>query len=132
MRIDLTAFLVTDHDEAIAFFTDALGFELAEDAPATTDDGRTKRWVVVRPPGGGSGLLLALADGEEQRGAVGRQAGGRVGHFLHVDDFAVQHRRMVEAGVEFLEEPRHESYGTVAVFRDLYGGTWDLLGPAAS
>jgi catechol 2,3-dioxygenase-like lactoylglutathione lyase family enzyme len=130
VHIDLTTYLVRDHDEAIAFFVDALGFDLAEDAASTTTDGRAKRWVVVRPPSGGSGLLLALADGEQQVSLVGRQAGGRVGHFLHVDDFAAQHARMVAAGVEFLEEPRHEPYGTVAVFRDPYGSTWDLLGPA--
>ncbi len=129
MRIDLTTLLVPEYDAAIAFFTEALGFDLVEDTPSTTGDGRAKRWVVVRPPGGGSGLLLAQADGDDQRAALGRQAGGRVGFFLHVDDFAAQHDRMVAAGVELLEEPRHEPYGTVVVFRDPYGNTWDLLGP---
>ncbi len=129
MHIDLTTFLVAEYDAAITFFTEALGFALVEDTASTTGDGRAKRWVVVRPPAGGAGLLLALADGADQRAALGRQAGGRVGFFLHVDEFAAQHDRMVTAGVEFLEEPRHEPYGTVVVFRDLYGNTWDLLGP---
>jgi catechol 2,3-dioxygenase-like lactoylglutathione lyase family enzyme len=124
VRLDLTTLVVREYDEAIAFFVDALGFELAEDTPR----GPGKRWVVVRPPGGGAGLLLARADGPDQEAAVGRQTGGRVGFFLHVDEFAPQHARMLAAGVEFLEEPRHEEYGTVAVFRDLAGNTWDLLG----
>ncbi|QIG44495.1 VOC family protein [Nocardioides anomalus] len=128
MRLDLTTLVVDDQDEAIAFFVDALGFELAEDRASTTDDGRAKRWVVVRPPGGGAGLLLARADGPEQEAAVGRQTGGRVGFFLHVEAFAPQHARMLAAGVEFLEEPRHEAYGTVAVFLDCAGNRWDLLG----
>jgi catechol 2,3-dioxygenase-like lactoylglutathione lyase family enzyme len=124
VRIDLTTLVVRDYDEAIAFFVDAVGFELAEDAPR--DAG--KRWVVVRPPGGGAELLLARADGAELEAAVGAQTGGRVGFFLHVEEFAPQHARMVEHGVEFLEEPRHEPYGTVAVWRDVAGNTWDLLG----
>lgn len=130
MRIDLLTFLVHDQDTAIDFFVDALGFELSEHTRSVGDDGRTRRWVVVRPPGGGTGLLLALAVGEEQAAATGHQAGGRVGFFLHVDDFATAHGRMLAAGVSFLEEPRHEVYGTVAVFRDVSGNTWDLLGPA--
>ncbi|WP_341924286.1 VOC family protein [Nocardioides psychrotolerans] len=129
MRLDLTTLLVRDYDEAIAFFTTALGFELTEDTPRPSDGAPDKRWVVVRPPAGGAGLLLARAEGDEQVAATGRQAGGRVGHFLQVDDFATQHARMVAAGVEFLEEPRHEVYGTVVVFRDVSGNTWDLLGP---
>jgi catechol 2,3-dioxygenase-like lactoylglutathione lyase family enzyme len=128
VRLDLTTLVVADQDEALAFFVDALGFELAEDRASTTDDGRAKRWLVVRPPGGGSGLLLARADGPEQEAVIGRQAGGRVGFFLHVEEFAPQHGRMVAAGVEFLEEPRHEAYGTVAVFVDCAGNRWDLLG----
>lgn len=130
MRIDLTTLLVREYDEAIGFFTEALGFELAEDSASTTSDGRAKRWVVVRPPAGGGGLLLARADGAEQEAALGRQTGGRVGFFLHVDDFAATYARMAAYGVEFLEEPRHETYGTVVVFRDVAGNTWDLLGPA--
>ena len=128
MRIDLTTLVVDDQDEALAFFVDALGFELAEDVAGTTNDGRAKRWLVVRPPGGGTGLLLARADGPGQLAAVGSQAGGRVGFFLHVADFAAQHARMLAAGVQFLEEPRTEPYGTVAVFVDCAGNRWDLLG----
>lgn len=138
MRVDLTALIVRDYDEAISFFVDALGFELVEDSPALTNDGRPKRWVVVRPPGsphrepGGSGLLLAEADGPEQEAAVGRQWAGRVGLFLHVDDFDAQHSRMLDHRVEFLEEPRDEPYGRVVVFVDVCGNRWDLLGPTSS
>lgn len=132
MRLDLTTVLVPDYDEAIAFFTTALGLELTEDTPRPSEDAPDKRWVVVRPPAGGAGLLLARAEGDEQVAATGRQAGGRVGHFLHVDDFEAQHARMSAAGVEFLEEPRHEAYGTVVVFRDVAGNTWDLLGPPSA
>jgi catechol 2,3-dioxygenase-like lactoylglutathione lyase family enzyme len=128
VRIDLTTLLVHDQDAALAFFTGAVGFEVAEDRSSTTDDGRAKRWLVVRPPDGGAGLLLARADGPEQEAVVGRQHGGRVGFFLQVEAFAPQHARMLEAGVEFLEEPRHEPYGTVAVFVDCVGNRWDLLG----
>ncbi|MEI5673962.1 MULTISPECIES: VOC family protein [unclassified Nocardioides] len=130
MRLDLVTLVVPDYDPAIAFFVDALGFELAEDTPrGTASDGSPKRWVVVRPPGGGAGLLLARADGDDQAAAVGRQAGGRVGFFLQVDDFAATYDRMSAHGVDFLEQPRHEEYGTVVVFRDVAGNTWDLLGP---
>ncbi|CAL9645113.1 VOC family protein [Streptomyces sp. Tu 3180] len=127
-RIALVALVVDDYDEAIRFYTGALGFRLAEDTPRP--DG--SRWVVVEPDGGrtGTGLLLARAEGEEQRARVGDQTGGRVGFFLHTDDFARDHARMTAAGVVFLEEPRHEPYGSVAVFRDLYGNRWDLLQPA--
>ncbi|UYQ65187.1 VOC family protein [Streptomyces peucetius] len=125
--IALVTLVVRDYDEAIAFYTDALGFELVED----TDRGDSSRWVVVRPPGSapGTGLLLARAKDAEQRGCVGAQTGGRVGFFLHTDDFARDHARMTAAGVRFLEEPRHETYGSVAVFEDLYGNRWDLLEP---
>jgi catechol 2,3-dioxygenase-like lactoylglutathione lyase family enzyme len=132
-RLALVTLVVDDYDEAIRFYTGALGFRLAEDAPRP--DG--SRWVVVEPGGaagapggGGTGLLLARAKGEAQRARVGDQTGGRVGFFLHTDDFARDHARMLAAGVTFLEEPRREPYGTVAVFRDLYGNTWDLLQPA--
>jgi catechol 2,3-dioxygenase-like lactoylglutathione lyase family enzyme len=128
VRIDLMTLLVRDQDEAVAFFVDAVGFELAEDRPGTTGDGRPKRWVVVRPVGGGPGLLLARADGPEQEAAVGRQTGGRVGFFLQVAELAPAYERMREAGVRFLEEPRHEPYGSVAVFLDCEGNRWDLLG----
>ena len=124
------AVLVDDYDPAIRFFVDALGFDLVEDSPAATGDGRPKRWVVVRPPGAETGILLARADGDDQVAAVGRQVAGRVGFFLRVDDFAAAHRRMVAAGVEFVGAPRTEPYGRVAVFVDVAGNRWDLLGPA--
>ncbi|MFD2763339.1 VOC family protein [Micromonospora eburnea] len=130
MRIDLVTLVVAEYDPAIAFFTEVLGFELVEDKPSLTNDGRPKRWVVVRPPGGGTGLLLARADGERQEAAVGDQTAGRVGFFLQVDDFDATYQRMVEAKVEFVRPPRTEPYGRVAVFRDLAGNLWDLLGPA--
>lgn len=125
MRISLTTLVVTDHDEAIRFYVDALGMDLVED----TDRGGGKRWVVVRPPGAESGLLLARALDDEQAAAVGRQTGGRVAFFLEVDDFEDAWTRMTAAGVEFVEPPRRESYATVAVFRDVAGNRWDLLGP---
>lgn len=127
-HLQLVTFLVNSYDEAIEFFVDALNFELTEDSPSLTNDGRPKRWVVVTPPGGGCGLLLAQADGEEQKQGVGRQFFGRVGFFLRVADFADMHRHMLERGVTFLTEPRKEDYGWVAVFQDLYGNKWDLLG----
>ena len=130
-HLEQIALIVDDYDRAIAFFVDALGFDLVEDSPALTNDGRPKRWVVVRPPGGETGILLAQADGEAQAAGVGAQFAGRVGLFLRVDDFAAAHARMTAAGVEFLSEPRNEPYGRVAVFRDVCGNRWDLLGPAA-
>ncbi|MDP9795624.1 catechol 2,3-dioxygenase-like lactoylglutathione lyase family enzyme [Catenuloplanes nepalensis] len=129
MNLDLVAIVVPDYDEAIRFFVGVLGFELTEDSPSLTNDGRAKRWVVVRPPSGGTGLLLAKADGAEQEAAVGNQTGGRVGFFLRVDDFAATFARLKEYGAEIAGEPRHEEYGTVVVFRDLVGNRWDLLGP---
>jgi catechol 2,3-dioxygenase-like lactoylglutathione lyase family enzyme len=129
MHLGLTTLVVHEYDDAIRFFVDALGLELVEDSPATTDDGQEKRWVVVRPPGAETGLLLARADGDEQALAVGRQVAGRVGFFLHVDDFDATHERMLQHGVVFVEEPRDEPYGRVAVFRDVAGNRWDLLGP---
>ncbi|WP_405499566.1 VOC family protein [Streptomyces niveus] len=125
-HIALVTLVVRDYDEAIAFYTESLGFDLVED----TDRGDGSRWVVVRPPGGEGALLLARAADDAQRGRVGAQTGGRVGFFLHTDDFARDHARMLAAGVRFLEEPRHEPYGSVAVFEDLYGNLWDLLQPA--
>lgn len=95
-----------------------------------TNDGRPKRWVVVRPPGAATGLLLARADGDGQAAVVGRQAAGRVGFFLHVEDFDAACQRMTSAGVRFMTPPRTESYGRVAVFLDIAGNRWDLLGPA--
>ncbi|MEB3368676.1 VOC family protein [Saccharopolyspora mangrovi] len=129
MQISLVSLVVADYDRAVEFFVGVLGFELVEDSPSLTNDGREKRWVVVRPPGAGTGLLLAKADGDAQVAAVGNQTGSRVGFFLQVDDFEATHRRMVEAGVEFLGEPRTEPYGRVVVFRDIAGNKWDLLGP---
>lgn len=122
--------VVDDYDAAIAFFVDVLGFELVEDSPSLANDGRPKQWVVVRPPGAETGILLARADGERQASAVGNQVAGRVGFFLRVDDFAAAYDRMVAAGVEFVTEPRAEPYGRVAVFLDIAGNRWDLLGPA--
>jgi len=129
MYLEQVALIVEDYDEAIRFFVDVLGFELVEDSPAVTNDGRPKRWVVVRPPGARTGLLLAQADGERQAGAVGDQFAGRVGSFLRVDDFQASYDRMREAGVTFASEPRDEPYGRVAVFLDVSGNRWDLLGP---
>ena len=120
--------VVEDYDSAIRFFVEALGFELVEDSPSTTNDGRPKRWVVVRPPGGQTGLLLARADGGRPTAAVGEQMAGRVGFFLRVDDFAAAYERMRAAGVAFVTEPRNEAYGRVAVFVDIAGNRWDLLG----
>ncbi len=130
MHLELFSLVVRDYDEAIAFFVDRLHFELVEDSPATTKNGRAKRWVVVRPAGATTGLLLAQADGEEQRSVVGRQHAGRVGFFLRVDDFAAEYRRLRSVGVDFVTEPRDEPYGRVAVFQDIAGNRWDLLGPS--
>jgi catechol 2,3-dioxygenase-like lactoylglutathione lyase family enzyme len=129
VHIEHTALIVEDYDDAIRFFVDALGFDLVEDSRATTNDGRPKRWVVVRPPEAQTGLLLAQADGERQVDAIGHQYAGRVGLFLRVDDFDAVRRRMLDHGVEFVTEPRDEPYGRVAVFLDLAGNRWDLLGP---
>ena len=129
MQLELVTLVVDDYDPAIAFFVDVLGFDLAEDAPSLTNDGRPKRWVVVRPPGAVTGVLLARADGPEQAGAVGRQFAGRVGMFLRVGDFAAARARLVAAGVRFTGPPRDEPYGRVAVFLDPWGNRWDLLGP---
>ena len=126
--LELVTIVVDDYDPAIAFFVDALGFELVEDSAALTNDGRSKRWVVVRPPGAETGILLARADGERQASAVGNQAAGRVGFFLRVDDFDAAHERMRAAGIEFVTSPRDEPYGRVAVFVDVAGNRWDLLG----
>jgi catechol 2,3-dioxygenase-like lactoylglutathione lyase family enzyme len=131
MFIQQFTIIVDDYDEAIGFFTGVLGFELAEDSPSLTNDGRPKRWVVVRPPGAQTGILLAQADGERQAAAVGNQMAGRVGFFLRVDDFDAAVDRMTAAGVRFVTAPRTEPYGRVAVFLDIAGNRWDLLGPAA-
>jgi catechol 2,3-dioxygenase-like lactoylglutathione lyase family enzyme len=130
MYLEQVAVVVDDYDSAIGFFVGALGFELEEDSPSLTNDGRPKRWVVVRPPGAQTGILLARADGTEQAAAVGRQFAGRVGLFLRVQDFDAAYERMRAAGVDFVSEPRTEAYGRVAVFVDIAGNRWDLLGPA--
>ncbi len=127
--IGLVAIVVEEYDPAIEFFVDVLGFELVEDSPSLTNDGRPKRWVVVRPPGAETGILLAWADGDDQSAAIGKQTAGRVGFFLRVDDFDATYERMVEADVEFVSLPRTEPYGRVAVFVDIAGNRWDLLGP---
>jgi catechol 2,3-dioxygenase-like lactoylglutathione lyase family enzyme len=126
-RIATVSLLVAAYDEAIAFYRDAVGFELVED----TDMGGGKRWVRVRPPGStGPDLLLVEPSDEAQAARIGDQAGGRVWLFLETDDFARDHARMTAAGVRFREEPRHEPYGTVAVWEDLHGTPWDLIQPA--
>jgi catechol 2,3-dioxygenase-like lactoylglutathione lyase family enzyme len=130
-RLALVAVLVDDYDPAIAFFVDELGFELVEDSPSLTNDGRPKRWVVVRPPGAETGILLARADGDDQAAAVGGQVARRVGFFLRVDDFDASYERMRSRGVEFVSVPRTEPYGRVAVFLDVSGNRWDLIGPGS-
>jgi catechol 2,3-dioxygenase-like lactoylglutathione lyase family enzyme len=117
------AIVVRDYDEAIDFYTRALGFKLVEDSPREPG----KRWVVVAPSGGGASLLLAKAVNETQLSRVGNQTGGRVFLFLHTDDFNRDHRRMTAQGVKFIEKRRDEEYGMVAVFEDLYGNRWDLI-----
>ena len=127
--VSLVTVVVAEYEPAIRFFVDVLGFELVEDTPSVTGDGRPKRWVVVRPAGGQTAILLARADGDGQASTIGRQFGGRVGMFLRVDDFDATHTRMVDAGVTFVSPPREEPYGKVAVFLDVEGNRWDLLGP---
>ena len=123
MRIAHVAVVVREYDEAIAWFTGKLGFRLVEDT--TLSD--TKRWVLVAPPGNGTSLLLARAASPQQEASIGNQTGGRVGFFLHTDDFHRDHRAFLARGVEFIEPPREEEYGTVAVFMDLCGNKWDLI-----
>ena len=127
--ISAVALLVPDYDEAIAFYVDSLGFTLVED----TRMSETKRWVLVAPPGSNeTRLLLAKADGEAETQAIGNQTGGRVLLFLMTDDFKRDHSKMTSSGVTFLETPRKEIYGQVAVFQDPFGNKWDLIEPAAS
>lgn len=129
-QLSRVALVVRDYDEAIAWYRDKLGFRLLEDTPQGH-----KRWVVVAPPGGNAALLLARAANPEQAAFIGKQAGGRVWLFLESDDFQADYQRMLAAGVHFCETPRHEDYGWVVVFEDLYGNRWDLLQrlpPAAS
>jgi catechol 2,3-dioxygenase-like lactoylglutathione lyase family enzyme len=124
-HLALLSQLVRDYDEANAFYVGKLGFELVEDSEL----GAGKRWVVLSPGPGGSRFLLAQASDAQQAALIGGQGGGRVWLFLHTDDFEGDHARMTAAGVRFLEDPRHEAYGSVAVFEDLYGNRWDLLQP---
>jgi catechol 2,3-dioxygenase-like lactoylglutathione lyase family enzyme len=128
--ISLSTLVVRDYDEALAFYVGVLGFTCVQDIEQTA---QAKRWVVVMPPGAKEGgLLLARATDALQAAAVGRQTGGRVAFFLFTDDFARDHARYQAAGVRFVQPPRTEPYGTVAVFEDLYGNLWDLLEPAAA
>ena len=126
-RISALALVVPDYDAALAFYVGTLGFRLCEDI----DQGR-KRWVTVEPPGGGTRLVLARAEGAAQAAVIGNQAGGRVFLFLSTDDFARDHAAMTAAGITFEEAPRHEAYGTVAIWRDPFGNRWDLIGPPAA
>lgn len=129
MHIESVAVIVDDYDLAIEFFVGMLGFELVDDVPSMTNDGRPKRWVVVRPPGAITGIVLARAEGDRQAASVGNQVAGRVGFFLRVDDFDMSYRRMIDAGVQFATAPKDQPYGRVAVFLDVAGNRWDLLGP---
>lgn len=124
-RLGAVALVVPDYDAALSFYVDLLGFALLEDL----DMGGGKRWVRIAPRGGedGTAILLAKAVGPAQEAAIGNQTGGRVGWFLHTDDFDRDHAAMVAAGVTFEEAPRHEPYGSVAVWRDPFGNRWDLL-----
>ncbi|MEM9579817.1 MAG: VOC family protein [Pseudomonadota bacterium] len=122
-HISAVALLVPDYDTGIAFYVGKLGFDLIEDTPLSAD----KRWVLIGPKGAETQLLLAKASGPQQQQIIGAQTGGRVGFFLHTDAFDADHLRMTKAGVQFEEEPRHEPYGKVAVFRDPWGNRWDLL-----
>jgi catechol 2,3-dioxygenase-like lactoylglutathione lyase family enzyme len=127
-RLAMLTLVVRDYDEAIDFYTRVMRFELIEDTPLTA----TKRWVVVRPGDPGADLLLAQAAAPEQQAAIGHQTGGRVAFFLHIDDFDGELAHLRAHGVRFAEDaPRHEPYGRVIVFHDLYGNKWDLIGPKA-
>ena len=129
-QLGLISLLVNDYDEAKAYYTNILGFELLEDKSLT----ESKRWVVVKPKGNGSGcqILLAKASTKEQINCIGNQTGGRVFLFLYTDDFMRDYNNYTNKGVEFTQPIRHESYGTVSVFKDLYGNLWDLIGPNIS
>jgi catechol 2,3-dioxygenase-like lactoylglutathione lyase family enzyme len=122
-QIGMVTLVVRDYDEAIAWYVEVLGFTLVSDIQLSG----AKRWVVVAPEGGESRLLLAKADGDTQEAHIGNQTGGRVALFLQTDSFEKDYGTMRQRGVRFLEEPRHEAYGSVAVFEDLYGNKWDLL-----
>jgi catechol 2,3-dioxygenase-like lactoylglutathione lyase family enzyme len=123
MHLSAITLIVPDYDAGIDFYCSVMGFDLTEDV----DQGR-KRWVRVTPPGAQTGFILARADDDQQKAAIGKQGAGRVWLFLKVDDFKAEFDRLTAAGVTFEEEPRHEPYGKVAVFRDPFGNRWDLLG----
>lgn len=123
LQISAITMVVPNYDDAIAFYVGALGFSLEEDTQLSP----TKRWVRVAPTSGGTALLLAVADDEQQASAIGNQTGGRVSFFLQTDNFARSHEKFLANGVKFLEQPRHEIYGTVAVFQDPSGNKWDLI-----
>jgi catechol 2,3-dioxygenase-like lactoylglutathione lyase family enzyme len=126
--IGYTTMVVRDYDEAVAFFTRSLGFDLIEDTPSKDRQDREKRWVLVAPRGsGGTAILLAKASTPEEVSRIGNQTGGRVFLFLHTDNFWRDYNAMKERGVNFIREPKEEEYGTVGVFEDLYGNKWDLL-----
>jgi len=130
LTINHVSLVVRDYDEAIAFFTRSLDFELIEDSPSTDRLGRNKRWVLIAPRGSrGTQILLAKASNEEEASRIGNQAGSRVFLFLHTDDFWRDYKAMREKGIKFVREPKDEPYGIVAVFEDLYGNKWDLLQP---
>ena len=129
MFLERAALLVSSYDEGIRFFVNALGFELLQDESGVDEFGKPRRWVVVAPPGGQASIVITEAKTDEDRSRIGSQVGGRVGFFLRVDDFNAQYSRMVEAGVRFVTQPRNEPYGRVAIFEDLSGNRWDLLGP---
>ncbi len=126
LALSAVTLVVPDYDPAIAFYVTGLGFELRADIPQGPD----RRWVVVAPPGGATGLLLARAATDRQRAAIGAQTGGRVAFFLTTDDFARDAGRLRAAGAVFEEDPRHEPYGVVAVWSDPFGNRWDLIQPA--
>lgn len=129
MYLERAALLVSSYDEGIRFFVDAVGFELLQDEAGVDEFGKSRRWVVVAPPGGEASIVLTEAKTEEDKSRVGSQFGNRVGFFLRVEDFEVQYSHMIGAGVKFLTEPRNEPYGRVVIFEDLSGNKWDLLGP---
>jgi len=120
--------VVRDYDDAIAYFTKALGFDLIEDSPSVDRQGRQKRWVLIAPSGSnGTKILLAKASTPEEASRIGNQTGGRVFLFLHTEDFWRDYNALTQKGVNFVREPKEEKYGTVAVFEDLYGNKWDLI-----
>ncbi len=129
-NIGYVALLVHDYDEAIAYFTQSLGFELIENSPSKDRQGSDKRWILVAPPGStGTRILLARASNAEEAARIGNQTGGRVFLFLHTDDFWRDYNALTQRGVRFVRDPKEEEYGTVAVFEDIYGNKWDLLEP---